>query len=256
MLFEMTVFAVHWHKILGIDKRQHSLQLVLTRVPRHVQLFQRAVQHLCASAVQIVDKRIYRLFVAGYGLRRYRNHVAVGDDDRFVFAVCHSRQRAHRLALRPRGYNAKPVRLNTLDILDIYDGVVTVFQHTQLSRYLGYLDHAPAVEGYLSAHLFAYAYYLLNSVDVACKRGDYDPVVRMGIYHSLQRHTYFLFGYSRTALFDVGRLSEHQRDPFVADSRDTVEIYAVAVDGRIVYLIVARMEYHSVGICDRQCKSP
>ena len=77
----------------------------------------------------------------------------------------------------------------------------------------------------------------------------------MRFYYPLQSYSNLLLRDRRTLLLHVGRLAEHQRDALVANSRDTVEVNALSVDRRIVYLIVARMEYASAGIAYRQRES-
>ena len=99
------VFTVHGDEVLRPDQRVQQLQLFLAGVAGNVHLRHRAVHHLRAQPVQLVDHAGDELLVAGNRRRGNDDHVALADLQLPVFGICHPGQAGHRLALAARGHH-------------------------------------------------------------------------------------------------------------------------------------------------------
>ena len=212
-------------------------------MPGDVQLGERAVHHPCAAAVEVVDDGVDQLLVAGNGRGRDDDEV-FGTDRDLVVAGRHARQRAHWLALRPRRDDAELPGRELADVLDVDDRAVVRLHDAQLYGDLADVLHASAVERDLAAVLLADVDDLLDAVDVGRERGYDDSAVGVALDDAFDRLADLAFGHRKAFALDVGRLAQHQLDALVADLRESRQVYALAVDRRIVHLEVAGEKDH------------
>lgn len=86
-------------EVLGIDEREHELELLGTRMPRDVHERTVLVPHVGAYLGELVDDARDRLLVAGNGRGRDDDGIAALDFDGLVLPHRHARKGRQRLAL-------------------------------------------------------------------------------------------------------------------------------------------------------------
>ena len=249
----MSVFAVNGYKKLRFYEREHKFQLLFAGVTRNVQLFERSVKHLCALPVKIVDNVVYRPFVSGDRRRRKYYRIFIRDVY-LIVARRHPRERAHRLALRTRAYNAYLLGRVFRYLVSLYYIFGIIIEFAYLFRHFGYVYHATSRKYYFTLIPRRHVDYLLKSVHIRCKRRNYYTSVSVTLEYLLERRSDGSLGHRISFSFDVGGLAEHQENSFVSYPCKRCKIDGVAVDRSIVYLKVARMEYYSDGSLYRKCQ--
>ena len=245
MLFKVLVLAVYWNKELRLGERNHHFQLVLARMSGNMYLVHALVNDLRALLHQLVDHLGDKLFVAGNGRRGNYDEIHRGDSHLPVVAAGHSRKRRERLALRTCGADDQLLRGILVHVLDVDEHSLGYLDVIQLHCLGDDILHASAGNRDFSVVNGRLVDYLLNSVNITGEcRDDYAL--------SLSRIEQVLEAFANGTLrlcvaraLGVRALGHKRQHSAVAEFAETRQVDYSALDGGIIYLEVAGVDYHA-----------
>ena len=247
VLFLMSVLAVDGHEELGLYERMDKLELVLISVSGNVDFGERFVYDAATVTIQVVYYVIHHALVAGYGRCGYDDGVVVTQLDLGHFVASHARERAERLALTARGDDDEVLVLHLLYLVDVHHHVVGITQLANARCGRGYVYHAPTAERHLALVLDRKVYDLLYAVDVGRERRYEYAALGVVREYVVEGRAHGGLAHGRARALDVGALGEEKQHSAVAYLGYALEIYDVAVHGRVVHLEVARVEHDARG---------
>jgi hypothetical protein len=200
------------------------------------------VQHLGAGLGQPVDRVVHAELVPGHRLRGQDHGVASFDGDGRVVAVRDAGQRGHRLALAARAEDHRLVRRELLELGRPDECVVRRLQVAEVARDVQVLAHRAADHAHLAAGLDGDVHGLLHAVHVRREARDQDPPLAHR-NDLAERFADEPLGAGDTGTLGVRRVAQEQVDAAVADLRQASDIGAQPVHGRVVELVVARVQH-------------
>src|SRR5450830_1129839 len=245
----MPVLPVNWHEELGARQREHQLEVSLTTMAGHVNLVLATVEHVGASAEQVVDRASYHLFIARDRVCRKHNGVTFRDLHEVVFAASKTGQATHGLALSS-GRDNKQLVLGDVSHLILLDE--HVFRHLHdldLAGHFDGTDDAPTVHEDL-ATLRSYSIHdLLNPVDVAGERTEDDTALGF-VDNGVECRPQVAFRTREARLLGVRRVGQKQEYPLAPKSAELLKVDGLVVDWSLIDLVVARVKDDSLSRAD------
>ena len=159
----------------------------------------------------------------------------------------HSVKRAHRLALAARGnYGHHFVRVFAY-LVYINKYILRHIHIPQLHGGAHHIHHTAPRDCHLASEFCAGVDYLLNTVHIGGKGGDYYALVGIGKKNMLKGGGNSLFRGGKAAALHIGGLAHKQVNALVTVLTQSGHIHHTAVNGGNIQLEVSRMEHRSGG---------
>ena len=152
-----------------------------------------------------------------------------------------ARERGHRLALAARAEDEHLVRRVVVELVGLHEGVVGHLHVAERARDVEVLPHRPPDDAHLAAGLEGDVDRLLHTVDVRGERSDeYPPFAQRDDLAERLPDEPLRPGVAGP--LGVRRVSQQEVDAEVAELGETAHVGLEAVDGRVVDLVVRRVE--------------
>jgi hypothetical protein len=250
--------AVEGHHVARADEVQHQLDLLGVAVARGVDGSVAGRDDVAADVVEAVHRVVDRALVARDRRGREDDRVPVVQLDLRVVAVRHPTQRREGLALRAGGDDHELVVREVVDLPRRHELALRHLDVAELAPDVDVLAHRAADERDLAPERARSVDDLLDAVDVRGEAGDDDPSLAAG-EDLLQVRPHAGLRRREPGAVDVRRVPAQQQDSLAAQLGQARHVGGLAVDGRLVELVVAGHEHRAqlgregdgVGVRDR-----
>ena len=236
--------AVHRDHVLRLHEVEQDLELLLRRVPRHVDRGVAVVHHLRSGPVERVDHAIDVALVAGNGVRRDHDDVVLTDLHVLVLVGGHERECAHGLALGARADDADLTGRVVRRLLDVDHAVGRDVDEAHLAGQAHVLDHRSTDERHTPARPDRGLRDLLHPVEVRREARDDDPLALVVPEQRTERRADGGFRGGEARAFGIRAVRQQHQHPTgpARDLTEASEVRTPPVDRREVDLEVAAVQ--------------
>ncbi len=241
MHLEHAIGAVDGHKVARLEQVEEHLELLLGRVARDVDACLFAIDDVRAASEQIVDVAVDGRLVARDGLGRDQHRVAVFELDVAVASLRHAGEGGVGLALRAGGDDADLVIWQAGHLVQRRHGARRIAQVPQVMGDARVLLHAAARQRHAATELLGGLDDELDAREQRGKGGD-DDAARSRGERLLKGIHQLRLGHGIARRLGVGAVRKQQQHALGGESGQGCEIERLALDGRVIDLIVAAMD--------------
>ena len=232
------VVAVERHHVARRGEVHHQLQLLGVAVARGVDGRVAGGDHVRAELVDPVDRLVHGALVARDRRGREEDRVAVVEVDVRVVAVRHPPERRERLALTSGRDHDELVVREVLDLAHADQHSLRDLDVAELAPDVHVLAHRAAHQRDLAPHRLGGIDDLLHAVDVRGEGGHDDPAVA-AVERLLEVRTDARLRRRDAGPIHIGRVAAQEQQPVPAELGESRHVGGLAVDGRLVELVVA-----------------